>query len=296
MRMLPTVTHRVRQAPAAPRKASRVRRAALALLAAWGTAALLPVPPARAAVPRKGEMVTLEVGDEKVQAYLSRPPGDGVRPGVVVIHEWWGLNDQIKGVADRLARLGYVAIAPDFYRGKATTDRGYAHEYMRGLSESRAVEIIKEATTYLRTPGGGAHRKVGTLGFCMGGRLSLAAALKGADLQAAVMFYGSVETTPDAVKPLVCPLLGVFGREDGGIPVEEVKKFEAALKAAGKTAEIQIYPGVGHAFFNEDSPGYDETMAGDAWERTRTFFARHLGQPAAQPAAEPVPAKPAPGR
>jgi carboxymethylenebutenolidase len=308
MTLLPTVTRRARLASTRrARLAPPARRAALVLtlLAASGVAGVPLAPPAAAAPPGKGEMVTFGVGDEKVQAFLSWPAGDGGRPGVIVIHEWWGLNDQIKGVTNRLARLGYVAIAPDFYRGKVTTDRGYAHEYMRGLIETRAVEIIKGAAAHLRTLGGARDRRVATLGFCMGGRLSLAAALKGADLQAAVMFYGSVETTPEAVKPLACPLLGIFGKEDGGIPVEEVKKFEAALKATGKTAEIEIYPTVGHAFFNENSPSYVEHLAEKAWDRTKAFLATHLDQPSgpagvgaapARPADESAPAKPSPGR
>jgi carboxymethylenebutenolidase len=230
-----------------------------------------------AAAEPAGEMVSYKAGGETVRAYLARPEEeDRGTPGVVVIHEWWGLNDQIKGVADRLARDGYLAIAPDLYRGKLAADRGLAHELMRGLSENRAVDLIKGAADHLRSLGGGNHRRVGTVGFCMGGRLSLAAALKGAEVQATVMFYGSVETTRETVEPLRAPLLGIFGREDRGIPVEDVKKFEEALKAAGKVAAIQIYPGVGHAFFNEQGPSYDRQFAVDAWARTQAFFAKHL--------------------
>jgi carboxymethylenebutenolidase len=297
MRPHPPSTPRARAAAAAP------PGAALALILLVPAAAgILPggpsTSPAHAAPAGKGEMVSFRAGDETVRAYLARPAAAGARPGVIVIHEWWGLNDQIKGVADRVARAGYVALAPDFYRGKVTKDRGYAHEYMRGLSESRAVEIVKGAAAHLRSLDGARDRKVATLGFCMGGRLSLAAALKGTDLQAAVMFYGSVETAAEAVKPLACPLLGIFGREDGGIPVEEVEKFEAALESAGKTAEIQIYHGVGHAFFNENSPSFDENMAHDAWERTKEFLARHLGAPAdpAEAGEAPAPGGAAPAK
>jgi carboxymethylenebutenolidase len=224
----------------------------------------------------KRETVTIEVDGEKVQAYLAEPAGVAFYPGVVVIHEWWGLNGQIKGVADRLAGLGYLAIAPDLYRGKVASETDLAHELMRGLNEDRAVGIIAGAASYLRTLGKTSGRPVGLVGFCMGGRLSLATALKKGGVQAAVMYYGSVETKKTALMPLNAPLLGLFGAEDRGIPVDDVRKFEAALKEAGKTAKIVVYPGVGHGFFNEERPSYDQEAARDAWAQTREFFAGHL--------------------
>jgi carboxymethylenebutenolidase len=224
-------------------------------------------------------------------------------PGVVVIHEWWGLNDQIKGVADRLAGEGYLAIVPDLYRGKVPTDAGYAHDLMRGVNENWAVTVIEGAATWLRandakerkrTPG--QRMPVATLGFCFGGRLSLATALKGADIQAMAMFYGSVETDPKVLEPIAVPVLGIFGNEDRGIPLDQVKAFEAALKAAGKKATILVYTGVGHAFFNEERPGYDPDVSIDAWERTKMFLLDSLGRPAVGarplPPAPPAPPKP----
>lgn len=252
---------------------SRSVAVALGVLALCATRPSVP----GIAAERAGETVSFEAGGETVRAYLARPEaGDRGSPGVVVIHEWWGLNDQIKGVADRLAREGYLAIVPDLYRGKVAADRGLAHELSRGLNEGRAVEIVKRAAGHLRSLDGADRRRVGTIGFCMGGRLSLAAALGGADVQGTAMFYGGVETTRAAVEPLRAPLLGIFGDRDRGIPVEDVKKFEAALRAAGKTAEIRIYEGAGHGFFNEQNPSYDSTSAGDAWVRTREFFRKHL--------------------
>lgn len=252
---------------------SRSLAVALGFIALCATRPPVPAIAAESA----GEMVSFEAGGETVQAYLARPQaGDRGTPGIVVIHEWWGLNDQIKSVADRLAREGYLAIVPDLYRGKVADDRALAHELSRGLNEGRAVEIVKRAAGHLRSLGEGDRRRVGTVGFCMGGRLSLAAALGGADVQATAMFYGSVETRREAVEPLRAPLLGIFGDQDRGIPVADVKEFEAALKAAGKVAEIRIYAGAGHGFFNERNPSYDATSAGDAWVRTREFFAKHL--------------------
>jgi carboxymethylenebutenolidase len=207
----------------------------------------------------------------------------GLYPGVVVIHEWWGLNGQIKGVADRTAEDGYVAIVPDLYRGKLGTDAGLAHELMRGLNENYALDVVEQAIAWLRASeaqtakrAAGQEMPVGVLGFCMGGRIALATALKPADIQSAVMFYGSVETQKEALKPLKVPLLGIFGNEDHGIPVDQIKAFDKALTESGKQATILVYPGVGHAFFNEERPGYDKEMAFDAWERTRMFLKETL--------------------
>ena len=251
------------------RASRRVAAPFLALALAGATAAAAP------AAGIHGKMISYEANGEKVAAYLARP-ARAHAPGVVVVHEWWGLNDQIKGVADRLASAGYLALVPDLYRGTVAADAELAHELMRGLNEDRAVSLIQGAVTELRAIDGDATRPIGTIGFCMGGRLSLATALKGSDIQSAVMFYGSVETTEAAVAPLQVPLLGIFGAEDRGIGVEDVRKFEAALKGAGKQADIVIYPGVGHAFFNENNPGHNAELARDAWKHTLEFFAAHL--------------------
>lgn len=255
------------------------------LVRAVGVSALvLATAPAFAGVPiQEGKLVSLQVRGEAVKAYVSQPMRAGLYPGVVVIHEWWGLNGQIKGVADRTAEDGYVAIAPDLYRGKLGTDAGLAHELMRGLNENYALDVVAQAIDWLRANEkqtarrpAGQEMPVGVLGFCMGGRIALATALKPADIQSAVMFYGSVETQKEALKPLQVPLLGIFGNEDHGIPLDQIKAFETALKESGKQATVLVYPGVGHAFFNEERPGYDKEVAGDAWERTRMFLKETL--------------------
>ena len=235
-----------------------------------------------------GSMIAFEAGGDEVRAYLARAEGKAPRPGIVVIHEWWGLNEQIKGVADRLAGIGFDAIVPDLYRGRLAKDRGIAHELSRGLSETRALEIVRGAIGHLKSMDGGRHRAVATVGFCMGGRLSLAAALRGEDVQATVMFYGSVETSPEALRAIRAPVLGIFGAQDRGIPKEEVRKFEAALKEAGKTATILVYEEVGHAFFNELSASHDSEIAKDAWHRMKDFLTLHL-RPGAADAARAMP-------
>lgn len=261
-----------------------------AALASDPGASPTPAPPAGPAAPASpsapaGEMVGFETGGEIVRGYLAQPKLEGARPGIVLIHEWWGLNDQIKGVADRLGALGFLTIAPDLYGGRVADEPGLAHELMRGLNEGRAVAIIKAAIDYLKHYDGAADRSVGTLGFCMGGGYSLQAALRGADVRATVMFYGSVETTKEAVMPLRAPLLGIFGAQDRGIAVEDVKKFEAALRAAHKRSLILIYQNVGHAFMNEAGLNYNKTVADSAWARATRFLTEAL---------RPLPKRPAP--
>jgi carboxymethylenebutenolidase len=227
------------------------------------------------------------VGRETVRAHLANFAGSRDSPGLVVIHEMWGLNDQIIDVADRLSRLGYVVIAPDLYRGKLETDPGLAQEMMRALDENRAVGIVKGAVAYLRRLDDASTRRVGTVGFGMGGRVSLAAALQGAEVQATVIVYGRVETSREALAPIKAPLLGIFAARDAGIPVNDVKKFEAALKEAGKDARIIVLNGVGHAFMNDRRADYEPEIAKDAWVRMQDWLADKL-QPVSAPAPTPA--------
>lgn len=289
--------------PKARRGPRAARHAPVAIGVALALAAFSPVL-AGASRPKfatqEGQTVSYTVGKDQINAYYARPVPVNAYPGVVIIHEWWGLNDQIKGVADRIAAEGYLAIVPDLFRGKVPTDAGYAHDLARGVNEGWAVTIIEGAANWLRAADAKERRRspgqrmpVGTLGFDYGGRLSLAAALRGADIQAMAMFYGSVETDAKVLEPIAVPVLGIFGNEDRGIPLDQVKAFEAALKADGKKATILVYTGVGHAFFNEERPGYDPDVSIDAWERTTMFLRDSLGRPAV--GARPItPAPPAP--
>ena len=256
---------------------------------------LLALLPCRATA--AGEAVTYEVGGETVRAYLARPPKTPASraslappdvPGLVVLHEMWGLNDQIMGVADRLSRLGYLAIAPDMYRGKLGADPGLAQEMMRALNEDRAVSITKGAIDFLRKLDHASGRPVGTVGFGMGGRISLATALQGADVQATVIFYGKVETTREALAPLKAPLLGIFAGRDAGIPKDDVNKFQAALKASGKDALIILNEGLGHGFMNEERADFEAEYNKDSWIRLRKWLGAKL--PSGVP-EEPAPAE-----
>ncbi len=234
-----------------------------------------------------GEMLGFEAGGDKIRGYLAHPTRPGHHSAIVVIHEWWGLNGQIKRVADRLAELGFLTLAPDFFRGKVAEEPQLAHELARGLNEDRAVAIIKGAVDFLKHYDGAQDRNVGTLGFCLGGGYSLQAALRDADVDATVMFYGSVETSKEAVMPLKAPILGIFGAQDRGIPVEDVKKFDAALRAAGKKSLIVIYQGVGHAFMNETALNYNKATADNAWARATKFLAGALRPQPKRPSPAP---------
>ncbi len=228
-------------------------------------------------VPRvETSMVTYKSGAEEVQGYLARPAGAGPFPALVVIHEWWGLNKQIKGVADEFAREGYVALAVDLYRGRVTTEPMEAHELMRGVPEDRAVRDLKAAVTYLRGRSDVHGDRIGSIGWCMGGGYSLTLAINQPDLAACVVYYGRVATDKTLLGQIGAPVLGIFGEEDRGIPPSIVGAFEREMKGLGKEVQIRIYRGAGHAFANPERPSYRKAAADDAWERTVAFLARFL--------------------
>jgi carboxymethylenebutenolidase len=248
--------------------ASSLAALSFAALHAAGAPATRPAHP--------GALVDLKGTQSAVKAYLVKPAGKGPFPGIVVIQEWWGLNDQIRGVADRLAAQGYAAIAPDLYHGTATADPEKAHELMRGLDEKVALADLGAAIDFLRALPEVGKGRVGSVGFCMGGGLSLQLALHRQDLAGAVMFYGQPETDPALLKGAACPVLGLFGEEDQGIPPDKIEAMEKGLDEAGKGAEVKIYPKAGHAFFNETRPSYRPEAAADAWKRTLAFFQSRL--------------------
>lgn len=209
-------------------------------------------------------------------AFVAWPSVRVAAPAVIVIHEWWGLNGQIRGVARRLAQEGYVAIVPDLYHGQVAGDPEYAHELSRGLDEDKALGDLDAALGWLRTQSRVDGRRVGVVGFCMGGRLSELFALHRPDLAAAVMFYGRPESDPGKVGTLKVPLQGHFGGEDRGIGADQVDALKASLVRAGKSVDIYVYPGAGHAFMNEGRPSYHPDAARQAWARVLQFFQKFL--------------------
>jgi len=235
---------------------------------------LFVAPPAAAGE----EAITFESGEETASGFLATPAGPGPHGAVVVIQEWWGLNDWIKDQARALAKEGYVALAPDLYRGKVTDDPNEAHQLMMGAPPDRVLRDLKAAVAYLRGRPGVDKARIGTIGWCFGGRYSLALATEDPALAAVVAYYGAPPTDPTAIEKIAAPVLGNFGGEDKGPSPDQVRAFEAAMKEAGKSVDIKIYEGAGHAFANVNNPwsGYREAAAGDAWARSTAFFAKHL--------------------
>jgi len=221
--------------------------------------------------------VSYKSGEETVQAMLYTPAGKGPFPGIVVIHEWWGLNDWVKEQASKLADQGYVALAIDLYRGKAATRPDLAHELMRGVAEDRAARDLHGAVEFLRSQKNVNKDRIGSIGWCMGGGYSFNLALQEPTLTADVINYGHLATDPEQLKKINASILGIFGGQDRGIPVDDVKKFEQTMKQLGKKVEIVIYPDAGHAFENPNNKqGYRANDAADAWKRTVDFLANTL--------------------
>lgn len=239
----------------------------------WLFALLALAAPSTAA---EGQTVRYASGSETVEGYLVTPAGAGPFPALVVIHEWWGLNDQVKEEARRVAAEGYVALAVDLYRGRVAQDRDEAHELMRGLPEDRARRDLVAAFSYLAGRRDVRPDRIGSIGWCMGGGYSLALALAEPRLAGTVIYYGRLVTEESFLQPLRAPVLGLFGEEDRGIPVESVRAFEEALKRLGKRGEIHVYSGAGHAFANATRPSYREAAAQDAWAKTLGFLEREL--------------------
>lgn len=225
------------------------------------------------------EVVYTTANGKPVRGYLARPTNAGNRalPGIVVIHEWWGLNDNVRMMTRRLAGEGYQALAVDMYGGQSAQTPEQARALTQSVSQNpaAAVQNLRGAATYLRQRRNAP--KIATLGWCFGGAWSLQAALNMPEqVDAAVVYYGRVETDRAQLARLDAPLLGLFGAEDQGIPVAGVRQMEATLKGLGKNVEIQVYPGAKHAFANPSGQAYEAVSAGDAWRRTTTFLARHL--------------------
>jgi carboxymethylenebutenolidase len=224
-----------------------------------------------------GKQVSYKSGDETVNGILYAPAGKGPFPALIVIHEWWGLNDWVKQQASKFADEGYVALAVDLYRGKVADNPDLAHELMRGLPEDRAVRDLKAAFDFLASQPNVKKDRIGSIGWCMGGGYSLDTALAEPTLAAAVIHYGHLATDPEQLKKIQAPISGVFGGQDRGITPDDVKKFQQQMEKLGKKIEIKIYPDAGHAFENPNNKqGYRAEDAADAWQRTITFLAATL--------------------
>jgi len=224
-----------------------------------------------------GKQVTYKSGDENVNGMLYEPAGKGPFPAIVVIHEWWGLNDWVKEQASKFADEGYVTLAVDLYRGHVATTPDEAHELSRGVPEDRANRDLLAASAYLRSLKNVKADKVGVVGWCMGGGWALDLAINDPRLAAAAINYGHLATEPATLEKIQAPILGNFGGQDRGITPEMVNQFAAEMKKLGKNVDVKIYPDAGHAFENPNNKaGYRAEDAADAWKRMTQFFAEYL--------------------
>ncbi len=227
----------------------------------------------------ESKTVSYKSGDETVQAVLYTPSGTGPFPALIVIHEWWGLNDWIKEQASKLSDQGYVALAIDLYRGKVATTPDEAHEIMRGVPEDRAKRDLDAAFNFLASQPNVRKNRIGAIGWCMGGGYSLDVALQEPALAAAVINYGHLATDPEAIKKIDAPILGLFGEQDRGITPADVHQFQQTMEGLGKKIDVKIYDDAGHAFENPNNKdGYRPADAADAWNRTVKFLATALKQ------------------
>jgi carboxymethylenebutenolidase len=221
-----------------------------------------------------------KVGGVPVAGYLVRPKkAQGRLPGLIVIHEWWGLNDNVRDEAARLAAEGYVVLAVDLYAGKLATEPPQAMKLSQQLTANPgpAEENLRAAYAWLdsveKAP------RIGTIGWCLGGRWSLRTALLLPDqVDATVIYYGTVKADEAELARLQMPILGLFASKDRIVPVPTVMAFEATMKRLGKDVEIHMYEGADHAFANPSGTAYEPRAAEDAWRRTTTFLGEHLGR------------------
>jgi carboxymethylenebutenolidase len=221
-----------------------------------------------------GKMVEFSSNGGTTAGYLATPKS-GKGPGVIVIQEWWGLVGHIKNVCDRFAAEGFSALAPDLYHGQTADEPDAAGKLFMALNIAQAENDLRGAARFLA--GESSTAKLGAVGFCMGGQLALFAGTVNPSVGAVVDFYGiHPNVKPDYTK-LAGPVLGLFAEKDAFVTPQAAKDVDAAIKKAGKQSEIHIYPGVDHAFFNDErSDVYNKAAADDAWRRTLAFFRQHL--------------------
>jgi carboxymethylenebutenolidase len=257
--------------------------ATVAVTAAHATLAQTP-PPAAAArpgAPLKGVDVKFTSGDLVIPAYISRPPKKKTAPGVLVIHEVFGLNDHIRNVADRIAAQGYVALAPNFFARataappKDDTDMQALRRAASSIPQDAANKDMQAALDFLKTDKG-VKPRFASIGFCMGGGFSYQLATHTHDLAGAVIFYG--RTPLELVPQVSCPILAHYGGKDASLMQTE-PAWEEAMRKAGKTLDVKVYPEAGHGFFNDTRPtAYNAEAAADAWQRVLKFFHERLGE------------------
>ncbi len=214
-----------------------------------------------------------------INAFVAEPPDGAPKPAIIVVQEWWGLNDHIRDVARRFAREGYVAIAPDLYSRqghKVASDPNTAAQLMSGLAKPDGIEDLKTTIGWIKNQKRTSASKIGVIGFCMGGSYALLLPCESKDIAAAAPFYG--EIPPDhEIRELGCPIFYAYGENDGWIQRSDVDRLAADLKKFGKQGEVKVYPGCSHGFFNDTRADvYNAKAAGDAWEHALRLFNANL--------------------
>ena len=208
------------------------------------------------------------------KGYLAKPATDGDYPGVIMIHEWWGLNDNIKDMAEKLASHGYVVFAVDLYEGQVGTTADEARQLRTSFEQSQWTENMNAAVSYVEE--NHSPSSLGSIGWCFGGAQSLNLALNNENMDATVIYYGQLVTDSEELSKIDWPVLGIFAELDSGIPPEIVNEFESALNEVGIENDITIYPGVNHAFANPSGDRYAPEESKDAWQKTLAFFEQNL--------------------
>jgi carboxymethylenebutenolidase len=217
--------------------------------------------------------VTFPSGDSTGQGLLYLPHTPGRHPGLIVIHEWWGLNDWIKQEAAGYAAQGYVALAVDLYRGKVADSPDMAHELMRGLPQDQGVRDLTAALAWISARNDVDTSRLGAVGWCMGGTYAMLLAVNAPTLKAVAVNYGALPTDKSSLAQIHASILGNFGGQDRGITPDSVHAFQAAMRSIGKPVDAKVYPDAGHAFENPtNATGYRPADASDALARIDRFF------------------------
>jgi carboxymethylenebutenolidase len=220
-----------------------------------------------------GKNISLPVEGSQAKAYVARPERNP-KGAILLTHEYWGLNDWVKSMADRLAKSGYLALAVDLYKGKVATDPKEAQKLMAGKDDKWDAAVELAGLKWLKSNAGGA--KVATIGWCMGGGESLRASLEDPqDVAATVIYYGLPVTDVDKLKTLRGPVLGIWANKDGWITPDKVQAFDQALTQAGVKHEFHAYD-ADHAFANPSGGRYNGDAAKDAWQKTEAFLSKNL--------------------
>jgi len=232
------------------------------------------------------ENKTIQYFDD-AQGYLVYPvsTNDSQRklPAVVMIHEWWGLNQNIKDMANLLAKNGFVVLAADLYHGKVTDNPQLAMELVQTArnDQNSSTANLQAAVKYLSSAPNVDNKKIVSLGWCFGGGQSLQLALNSQEhpLAATILYYGTpLVTDKESLSKIKWPVLGIFGDKDEAIPIAEINQFRSSLNESGIKNEIQVYNGLGHAFANPSGDNYAPEETADAWQRTLSFLKKYVGE------------------